>query len=235
MTNIVVVNKSTLVKDSEVQLMTRACAHQLRYDAAPIWGLLPIPVTYHASEQTAPPGSWVIAVMDDSDQAGALGWHTEESGELIYGRVFARPVLEHGGDVLASDLSVASVLSHEVLETFVDPRCNLWADSGKGYAVAVEIGDPVEAEVYDVSVSRRTVTVSNFVTPDWFDPYANTHEKDFDYIGSVAKPFLMSTGGYTIVMQEGKVTQQFAREYPDWRKEAKKVDTARTARRLTSE
>lgn len=132
MTNVVVVNKSTKVTEAQVKAMTRACATQLRYHASPAWGLHTVPVTYAANETLAPPGSWVLAVLDDSDQADALGWHTEDQGDLVYGRVFASPVLDNGGDVLTKPLSVASVLSHEVLETFVDPHVNLWADDGKG-------------------------------------------------------------------------------------------------------
>src|SRR5215813_4855538 len=127
---ITVVNKSTLVTDDDVKVMVRAVAHQLRYDAAPVWSRTPIAITYLPDESAAPPGSWVIAVLDDADQQNALGWHTENQGEVIFGRVFARPVLSNGGDALTKPLSVASVLSHEVLETFCDPYCNLWADNG---------------------------------------------------------------------------------------------------------
>src|SRR5262249_1856732 len=91
-----VVNKSTLVTDADVKVMVQAVAHQLRYDAAPAWGRALIGVTYLPDESSAPPGSWVIAVLDDPDQQDALGWHTENQGEVIFGRVFARPVLQHG-------------------------------------------------------------------------------------------------------------------------------------------
>lgn len=230
MTMICVVNKSTKVSNTAVQVMTRACATQVKLHAAPIWGLQPIPVVYHADEKSCPPGSWVIAVLDDADQAGDLGWHTEDQGNLIYGRVFATPVLDNGGDVLSKPLSVASVLSHEVLETLVDPHCNLWADTGHGVAVALEIGDPVESDSYPIKVGVQAVTVSNFVTPAWFDANASSGEQ-FDFLGNVHQPFQMTRGGYVVLMKEGKVSQQFGEHYPDWRKETKKADTARAARR----
>lgn len=233
MTNLYVVNQSTSVSNADVQAMTRACAHQLRYDAAPFFGLAPMPVTYISASNLkaqAAPGSWVISVLDDPDQADALGWHTEDQGDLIYGRVFAKPVLDNGGDALTKALSVASVLSHEVLETFADPRCNLWADGGRGVLVAYEICDPVESDSYSVAVSGKNVTVSNFVTPSWFDPNASSGDK-FDYLGNVSEPFEMTKGGYIVEMKEGKVSQQFGEHYPEWRKETKKADTARAARR----
>src|SRR5215469_10773978 len=104
-------------------------------------------------------------LRDDAAQQDALGWHTENQGEVIFGRVFARPVLSNGGDALTKPLSVATVLSHEVLETFCDPYCNLWADNGSGTAYALEVADPVESDSYPVAVpGRGEVTVSNFVT-----------------------------------------------------------------------
>src|SRR5689334_21146057 len=140
---ICVTNKSTRVSNSDVKAMVQAVAHQVRYDAAPAWGKSPIPVVYISDEKDAQPGAWVIAVMDDSDQADALGWHTEDQGGVIYGRVFASPVLDNGGDALHKPLSVASVLSHEVLEILADQNCNLWANRGDNTAVALEIADPV--------------------------------------------------------------------------------------------
>jgi hypothetical protein len=210
--------------------MTRACATQLKYHAAPAWGKTPIPVVYATTEATAPPGSWVIGIFDDSDQAGALGWHTVE-GDVVYGRVFARPVLTHGGDALTKKLSVASVLSHEVLETFVDPFCNDYADVDGHRAIAKEVGDPVEADSYPITVGGIKVTVSNFVTQRWFDPQATTGP--FDYLGSLTAPFTMTKGGYLIVLQEGRVSQVFGDRHEEWRtRELKQSPLSRTARRM---
>lgn len=223
MTMIYVINKSTLVSDTDASDMTRACATQLKRHAAPLWGLAPIPVVFAGYAPTIMPGSWVFAILDDPDQADALGWHTEDQGDLIYGRVFARPSLDNG-------VSVSSVLSHEVLETFVDPRVNLWADNGHGTAYALEVGDPVEADSYKINAHGKSVEVSNFVTPAWFDPLAGSGD-EFDYMGNVTRPFEMTAGGYVITMKEGQISAQYGREYPEWRKETKKADTARSARR----
>lgn len=227
MTMIYVVNASSLVSDGDVALMARACASQLRYHAAPAWALAPIPVVYLPARDAAAPGSYVITVMDDSDQAGTLGWHTEESG-VIYGRVFARPVLEHGGAALSGPLSISSVMSHEVLETFCDPRVNLWADDGKGTLYAYESGDPVEGDSYPVTVSQHEVMVSNFVTPQWFDAQS---AGPFDYMHKLVRPFSMTTGGYVTTMTEGRVNQHYGEQYQGWRKATKQSPLARTARR----
>lgn len=236
MTAILVVNKSTVVSDDDVRHMTRAVAKQVRHHAAPVWGLMPIPVMFSSTATDAAPGTWVIAVLDDSDQAGALGWHTEDQGDLIYGRVFAKPVLDNGGDALTAQLSVASVLSHEVLETMADPHVNGWYDNGQGTLVAAEVGDPVENDSYLIGLAGSTnqVTVSNFVTPAWFDPLAST-DSQFDWMGNVHAPFTMSPGGYWVEMSAGKVSQRFGETYPEWRKASKLADTSRTARRVPHE
>jgi hypothetical protein len=227
---ITVVNRSTLVTSPDVQLMTRACADQLKNHAVPAWGKMALPVVYSTTEATAPPGSWVIGVFDDSDQAGALGWH-DIQGDVVFGRVFARPVLDHGGNALTATLSVASVLSHEVLETYVDPYCNLYADKNGRTAVAVEVGDPVEADSYPITVDGTKVMVSNFVTQRWFDPQAKVGP--FDYMGNLKAPFTMTKGGYLITLSEGRVSQVFGDKHEEWRtRELKQSPLSRTARRL---
>lgn len=231
---ITVVNKSTRCTDADVQTMTRACAIQVQLHAAPLWGQVPISVVYAENDQAAPPGSWVIAVLDDPDQANALGWHTENQGDLIFGRVFAAPVLDHGGAVLSGQLTVSSVLSHEVLETLVDPHVNLWASNGTTTAYALEVADPVESDSYNITVpGAGDVAVSNFVAPHWFDPQADPSEQ-FDYLRHVSKPFEMTKGGYVVVMREGKTQQLFGEAYPEWRKSTKLADTSRSARRIRS-
>ncbi|MDI2124663.1 hypothetical protein [Yinghuangia seranimata] len=228
---ITVVNKSTRCTDADVLTMTRACATQVQKHAAPAWGVLPIPVVYAASEKEAPPGAWVIAVLDDPDQADALGWHTESEGELIFGRVFAAPVLDNGGTVLKGSLSVSAVLSHEVLETLVDPHVNLWADDGTGTLYALEVADPVESDSYEINVpGAGAVSVSNFVTPRWFDRQAGKHQQ-FDWLDKVTTPFHMTKGGYVVTSAAGKIQQLFGAQYPEWRKHTKIADTSRSARR----
>lgn len=212
--------------------MTRACWTQLRDHASPAWRLMPMTVVYAADAKSAPPGSWVIAILDNSDQANALGYHDLTSGDVVYGRVFAAPVLQNGGTALnGSNLTVSSVLSHEVLETFVDPACNGWRDMDGRTAIALEVGDPVESDSYPVTVDASTVMVSNFVTEKWFDPRARRRSGGFDYMGKCSAPFQMTHGGYVIKLAEGKVTQQFGEHFPAWKRAAKAHELARTFRR----
>lgn len=229
MTYIAVVNHSTRVPAHELDLMVRAVAHQLRNDVSPVWGLKPVNVIRHdAKDTTIPVGAYVIGIYDDADQANALGYHTENAG-YIYGKVFAAPVLDNGGTLIEGALSVSAVLSHEVLETYVDPRAQLWAASENGYQYAYEICDAVENSAYDVTVSGTKVGVSNFVLPGWFDNEERGEKLDF--LGHLTQPFQIERGGYVVLMREGNMSQKFGDEFLDWKKPGKVHELSRYARR----
>lgn len=231
---IVVVNHSTVITNSDAYTMALAANRQLRHDVAPIWGMLPPLVTYLPADPVLP-GSAVLGIFDDADQAGDLGWHTETAGGVVYGRVFARPVLDNGGDVMTNQLSVSSVLSHEVIEVFLDPACSLWADDFQGTSYAREAADAVESDSYAVTLGTGTsavrATVSDFLTPAWFDPQAAAGS-EFDFMRLVRAPFQVRPTGYTILMKDGAVTQRFGAHYPAWRLATKTSPLARTAKRL---
>lgn len=237
---IYIVNKSTIVTDDEVAIMTKACNTQLVKHVAPALFRLAWVVKTASPTFAVPVGSCQIVIMDDPDQAGALGYHTEEEGGIIWGRVFVKPVLEHGGTKLSGNLSVASVLSHEVIETFMDRNVNLWADMMDGREVAVEACDPVEGDSYDITVtykkSDHAVSVSNFVTDKWFDSLAAPNSGGFDYMGIVLKPMTMSSGGYMVVYDPAtqKVEEVFGSTEAQTRHRAikPKFFAARSARRV---
>ncbi len=163
---IAILNQSTLVSNADAAAMTEAVAAQVRFDAAPIWDRAPAAVVFYTDPSAVPPAAHGIALVDtiENQPQGVLGFHTEDRGGKLWGVVAAKPELDNGAEVTTGDWSVSSVLSHEVLEMFVDPNCNLWANDGQGSAYSFEVCDPVEAPSYPVN----GVSVSNFVTPSWF-------------------------------------------------------------------
>lgn len=219
-----IANQSTLVTDSDAALMAAACNVQIRDHAAPAWRAQRVVVGFAAGrtlqevQATAPRSDWVIVLLDDSDQAGALGWHWQDDSDHIYGEVFARPSLQAESTALTGTYAVSSVLSHEVLEMLGDPHCNGWADTSRGYLVAQELCDPVEADGYTVAVRGNPVRVSNFVLPEWFDPVAGAGEQ-YDYMGRCAAPFSMTRGGYWVQAPAGTATSKFG-EVVDWERQA---------------
>jgi hypothetical protein len=225
---IAILNQSTLVSDPDAQTMTQAIAAQVQLDAAPIWNRTPAAVVFYPTATAVPPGAHGIAIVDtiQNEPQGVLGFHTEDHGGKLWGTVAAKPELDNGAQVLTGDWSVSSVLSHEVLEMFVDPNCNLWANDGRGSAYSFEVCDPVEAPTYVVN----GVSVSNFVTPAWFDPLA-ARTAQFDKLRHLRAAFGILKGGYVVYESAGTPQQKFGDEFPEWRKEMKTGLMARTRRR----
>lgn len=226
---IAIVNQSKLVSNADAATMTAAVAKQIRYDAAPIWDRAAAAVIFYTDAGNVPANAHGIAIVDTikNQPAGVLGFHTEDQGGKLWGVVAAKPPLDAGGHVLTGDWSVASVLSHEVLEMYVDPNCNLWANDNKGKTYSFEVCDPVEAPTYEVD----GVSVSNFVTPAWFDPLA-AKTAQYDKLGHLHTPFSILKGGYVVYASAGREHQKFGDQFPEWRKETKTGPLARTKRRI---
>ena len=227
---IAILNQSTLVADTDVSAMTEAVAEQVRMDAAPQWDRAPAAVVFFGDPDGVPADAHGITIVDtiQNQPQGVLGFHTEGPGGKLWGVVAAKPALDHGGQATTGDWSVSSLLSHEALEMFIDPNCNLWAQDGKGSAYSLEVCDPVEAPTYTVS----GISVCNFVTPAWFDPRAKATAQ-FDKLGQLSAAFSILRGGYAVYQSAGKVHQQFGDDFPDWRKQMKSGPLARGGRRLT--
>jgi hypothetical protein len=226
---IAILNQSTLISNADAAAMTEAIASQVRLDAAPLWDRAPAAVIFYTDPGAVPAAAHGIAIVDTiQDQPqGVLGFHTEDRGGKLWGVVAAKPELDSGAKATIGDWSVSSVLSHEVLEMFVDPNCNLWANDDKGSAYSFEVCDPVEAPTYDI----HGISVSNFVTPAWFDPLAASSAQ-FDKLGHLTKPFSILKGGYVVYESAGKEQQKFGDQFPAWRKEMKSGPLARTRRRI---
>jgi hypothetical protein len=226
---IAILNQSTVVANSDVATMTEAIASQVKSDVAPIWERTPAEVVFYTSPTAIPPGAHGIAIVDNiQDQpTGVLGLHTTDQAGQAWGVVAAQPELANGGQVLTGDWSVSGTLSHEVLEMFVDPNCNLWANNGQGSAYSLEVCDPVEAPTYTVN----GVSVSNFVTPAWFDPLAPAGAQ-FDKLGQLTAGFTILPGGYMTYQSGNKEQQQWGSAYPGWRKAMKSGPWARGQQRV---
>lgn len=229
---IALINKSTKLRSSDMAMICAALNTQMRLHAAPAWDMAPASFGVYSSEAAAPPKSKLLIAFDNADAAGALGYHDETPQGVVYGRVFAGVTLQYnGGKVLQGPLSVASVFSHEALEMWRDQRCNEWAQASDGTLYAIELGDPVENDGYDITVGYNTrVTVSNFALPAWFDATPPAGSR-FDYMGRLTRHFSMTSGGYMIKQTGGRISEVFGEHYPEWKKAGKQHPAARTARR----
>lgn len=222
---IYVTNRSTNVSDADVQAMVAAISQQVAQHVAPAHFVLPAPVLFLGKTSPAPTKqARIISVQDVCDDPQALGYHTQDGSEHIWGVVGTKAVLDHGAKALSGPYAVSTVLSHEVLEMFMDPFCSLWADAGR-FEVAFEIGDPVQSDYYSIG----NVAVSNFVTGPWFNPMAASSDR-FDYLGNLRAPFSMSKGGYWVQRKDGRASEKFGEQMPDWMRELKSQHATRTQR-----
>jgi len=191
-----IIDKSTLLNDKDFSAMVEAVRIQFEKHVAPMWMKGPWKIVVNQPENVGFP----VVILDDPDHAGMLGYHTKSPGGKVWARVFVKAILKKNSNMLSGPMSVSSILSHEVIESFCNPNVNMWAKSGDGRLIAYEVVDPVENDCYDIEINDGSkVSVSNFVLPVWFDPYAPS-DVQFDYLKKTRKPFVMSKGGYVVVM-----------------------------------
>jgi hypothetical protein len=194
-----VLNSSKTLSNVDVEFMVAACQAQAVEFCQAI-GLDPPAAALYSALDALPGGDiYVVDIVDDLDEPGALGYHAD-AGDRPYIRV------------LAQGPATSITLSHEFLELLGDPTCDRWAKRGDGTEVAVEVCDPVEGDSYpvlaEVAGEGRTVEVSNYVLGAWFDPAGSA---PFDRLGRLRAPFTMTPGGYMVVLgRDGNESEVFA-------------------------
>jgi hypothetical protein len=190
MYNVAVINESTVVSDAEVHAATAALQVQMTRDFASIWGLS-VSLAFIPTGTKAPSNFWWLTILDNSDQAGALGYHDLTTTGLPIGKVFAKTDQQYG-------LSWTVTASHELLEMAVDPYINLtvFNQTGetKGMLYAYEVGDAVEDDRFGYSING--VLVSDFVTPAWFEGWRRPKSARFDFGNHLTAPLQLLNGGY---------------------------------------
>ena len=203
---VAVVNHSTVVSDTEVAGAVEALQQQVTNHFEPHWNagasLIVVDSTaaghalrLRASEvvQQLPAGAWLLAILDDSDQASALGYHELDPKDIPIGRVFARSDMADG-------LSWTVTASHELLEMLGDPYVNLSVQiRADGTAVAYETADAVEADEFAYTIAG--VLVSDFVYPEWFIAGS---AGPWDHGEHCTAPLQLLRGGYIGVWTPGK-------------------------------
>ncbi|HEV7526045.1 MAG TPA: hypothetical protein VGP92_13830 [Acidimicrobiia bacterium] len=208
--------------DAAIDAIRKAVNIQLR-DVARVWGEYVYTVVDDARSQ-----GFEIVLFEDADAADALGYHDLNAQGLPYARVFVNPILDNGGSWLRGANSVSATVSHEVCELVGDPTANHWVENARGALVAVELCDPVESCAYSIKLrDGRRVSVSDFVYPDWFNPYVAAGTQ-VDHIGVLRKPFEIAPDGYVIHHTDAGVRNIWGRSYPRWRKASKRKPASRT-------
>ena len=187
---IAVINASTVLKDDAVKAAVAVLQTQVQRDFAPAWGV-DADLTFVPKHAKPAPGAWWLTVLDDSDQAGALGYHDLTKDGLPLGKIFA------GSDIkLGYTWTVTA--SHELLEMLADPDINLTAfvesSDHAGVLYAYEVCDACEADEFGYKINGTLV--SDFVFPAWFESFRKKGSTQFDYGKHITKPFDLIKGGY---------------------------------------
>lgn len=185
-----IINASTVISDTEAAAVTSALQTQVTRDFVPIWGVQ-ANLTFVPHGHTAVAGSWQLAILDNSDQAGALGYHDITSTGQPLGKVFAKTDQMYG-------LSWSVTASHELLELLVDPWVNLTVfnqtTNTAGRIYSYEVCDACEDDSFGYMIN--SIRVSDFVTPAWFEGWRTQNSTKFDFSSHIHSPFALLTGGY---------------------------------------
>lgn len=191
MITIAVLNQSSSVTDTAARACASALQTQIDRDFSPIWGLPPVRVAFLPASKKPPKDAWWLVILDNSDQAGALGYHDLTRDGLPLGKVFAETAKSFGATWTVS-------ASHELLEMLVDPHINLAAtvetEAGGMRLYAYEVCDACEDDRFGYKVGG--VLLSDFVTPAWFESFWARKQTLFDFRNRIVEPFQLLVGGY---------------------------------------
>ena len=185
-----VINESTVLADADVAPVVAALQKQVTNDFRPVWGVdAELSILNKGSQP--PSGNWWLVLLDDSDQANALGYHDLTAEGLPIGKVFAASDLKAG-------TSWTVTASHELLEMLGDPNINLTvfvqSSNTAGILYAYEVCDACEDDSLGYQIDN--VLLSDFVYPSWFESFRAEGSTQFDRMSKIQNPFQLLVNGY---------------------------------------
>jgi hypothetical protein len=187
------VDKTGKIDAQLLQETAAAISVQITRDLSPIWNLQAT-VQYLPNPKKIPVGVWPVFLVGTLPP-GEGGFHLDKKNQP-YAEVIATPD--------ANDWTIDA--SHEIVEMLVDPQGNRLqtsraiAISGKGVAdttgefdYLVEACDPCEANDYAYSIAG--IAVSDFITPNFYDPVVTSGTR-YSFGGNIKAPRQVLPGGY---------------------------------------
>jgi hypothetical protein len=177
------VSETKKVKFSTLARVGAALQKQATRDLAPIWQVKAT-VDSFAKLDDVPVGYWPIIITEE-DLGDAAGIHEDNEGQP-----FALVAFADGWALTAS---------HEVCEILVDPFGNRMMagpspKKGQGRVeFLVEVCDPSEDTPFAYRVNG--IVVSDFYTPNYFDPIAAPGVR-YSFTGAIKAPRQVLRGGY---------------------------------------
>lgn len=179
-------NHSTVCTDDEVRAVIAACQKQVDRDFGPVYGTR-ASLRFAAKDEALSAYDWQLLVVDNADQAGALGYHETAANGAPIGYCFAKTTKDDGGNWTVT-------FSHELLELLADPEINLCALDQSGQKLyAYECCDACEDD--SLSYVIDGIHVSDFVLPAFWLSSTPVHSP-LSFTGAVKKPLQILPGGY---------------------------------------
>lgn len=183
---VAIVNASHAMANADAEAIVRALQVQVDRDFDAWYGTATLVFTPFGSKPAA--DTWQLVLLDNSDAAGALGYHDVTKAGLPLGKAFVGSDLQYG-------YKPSVTISHELLEMLADPAINttvfVQSSAVHGRLYAYEVCDAVEADALGYDIDG--VTVSDFVTPHWFAPFPG---EQYSLRKNVTAPFQLAAGGY---------------------------------------
>jgi hypothetical protein len=182
--NLALVADTKKITPSQLTKVAAALQKQATRDFGPLWDIQ-ANVSGFARLQDVPTDYWPVIVRDDIKTPGAAGVHEDKNRQP-----FALVQFSDAWSLTAS---------HETLEMLADPFGNRLVAGkspkrGQGRVnFLVEVCDPSEDQQFAYTVNG--VTVSDFYTPHFFDPVAESSVR-YSYTGAVKGPRTILQGGY---------------------------------------
>ena len=200
MTDIVIVNRSTVLTDAQIKACLPPFQAQVLEDFAPHWHYT---ATLHFAglKNAVPSGMWPLYILDTTDVPGAGGYHDDNTG-TPEGKVFAADALQYG-EAWTIDLT------HELLEMLADADANTILPLPAPYSqyhCLQEVCDAVEADRNGYAKHRwPTVRLTDFCYPAYFTGGPGPYDAMRRLRGPA--PALLSGGYLGIELPDGQWTQ----------------------------
>jgi hypothetical protein len=182
--HVALVAETEQINSGQLSRVSAALQRQVTRDFSPIWGINAT-VDAFGSLDDVPLGYWPVVVLDQIDQPGAAGYHTDQDGQPYALVMYSQ--------------SWSLTASHETLEMLADPFGNrliggssIKPDQGR-VRYLIEVCDPCESPQYAYRVNG--VLVSDFYTPSFFDS-RESYGGRYDFTRSIESPKTILPGGY---------------------------------------
>ncbi|HLK29019.1 MAG TPA: hypothetical protein VKT28_10565 [Puia sp.] len=182
--HVALVSLSKKLTASDLSQTAAALQKQTTRDLGPIWGV-EATVDYFPDLKSIPLGYWPIIIAENIHEPGAAGFHTDKHHQPY--------------SLVELDDTWQLTCSHEMCEMLVDPYGNKLQSAGSQSLklgkvnFLVEVCDPCEDASFAYSVNG--ILVSDFYTPNFFDPQAVAGVR-YSFTGSITQPCQVLKNGY---------------------------------------